>query len=489
MRRVVSSLLLALLPLVFTACASTVIGGECIDGFSVCRGACVDLLNDRTNCGVCGNTCGGGSLCVAGACTSGEGGVDLGPRDLGPRDLGHGDAGDGGTLDGDLLDGDLLDGEVPDGALLDGEVPDGSNGDAGDFDGGGVDGSVLDGSVVDGGGVDGSVVDGGGVDGSVVDGGGVDGSVVDGGGVDGSVGDGGALLPCDIGQIRGGDLCVRPDSDPANCGFCDNICLPAEVCSVGVCAPVCDAPLVPCGHSCVDLQTDPDHCGSCPNVCATGICIDSACSSGTAGHVVLIGHDYTTTRIGMNRVAGNAVFLGSGSPVRVLVYEGRARAASIAGTDVAINQVATARGRTWARTPVTRADVPLMLASAEVLVVYAQRDATDADLQAIGTEWSVALLSFVHRGGVIVVFDTAGGANVGTFQLLSSAGLLTVASHTVITGTTVSVDAAAFGDAVAIGVPAMYRAETTSVRFDTTEPLTVVRDATGPVVVHRVVVP
>ena len=479
MRRVVPSLLLALLLLAFTACASTVIGGECVAGFSVCRGACVDLLNDRTNCGSCGNACSGGSLCVAGACTSGEGGVDLGPRDLGPRDLGHVDAGDGGALDGEVLDGALLDGEVLDGDLLDGEVLDGAL----------LDGEVSDGSSGDGGVLDGSALDGGGLDGSVLDGGGLDGSALDGGGLDGSVPDGGALLPCDIGQIRCGDLCVRPDSDPANCGFCDNICLPAEVCSVGVCAPVCDAPLVPCGHSCVDLQTDPDHCGSCPNVCATGICIDSACSSGTAGHVVLIGHDYTTTRIGMNRVAGNSVFLGSGSPVRVLVYEGRARAASIAGTDVAINQVATARGFTWARTAVTRADVPLMLASAEVLVVYAQRDETDAGLQAIGTEWSVALLSFVHRGGVIVVFDTAGGANVGTFQLLSSAGLLSVASHTVITGTNVSVDAAAFGDAVAIGVPGMYRAETTSVRFDTTEPLTVVRDMTGPVVVHRVVVP
>jgi len=271
--------------------------------------------------------------------------------------------------------------------------------------------------------------------------------------------------------------------------MCGNACLPAEVCSMGTCAPVCDPPLVACARNCVDLQSDPDHCGSCPNVCATGICIDALCSSGTAGHVVLIGHDYTTTRVSMNRIAGNSVFLGAGAPVRVLVYEGRARVASITGTDLAINQVSTSGGRSWTRIPVTRSEVPLMLASADVLVVYAQRDASDAELQSTGTEWGVAMTSFVRRGGVVAVFDTGGSANVGTFQLLSAAGLLAVTARTVITGAIVTVDAAALGDAVAIGLPATYRAETTTVRFDTSDPLTVVRDATGPVVVHRVVAP
>lgn len=457
--------LISLLALAFTACASSIVGGECVEGFSVCRGACVDLQRDSVNCGSCGRWCSAGSVCVAGACTSGEGGLDLGYLDLGPVD-----AGDAEVLDGDARDGAGLDGEVSDGALSDGAVDDGSWIDASNGD---LDGSVGDGSVVDAGTSDASAGDGGATD----------------GGDDGGTSDGGPPVPCDIGQTRCGDVCVRSDSDPTNCGTCGNLCGPTEVCSIGVCSPLCDAPLVSCSRNCVDLQTDPDHCGSCPNACATGICVDALCSSGTAGHVVLVGHDYSTTRIGMNRVAGNAVFLGSGAPVRVLVYVGRATAASVAGTDVAINQVATARGRTWARTPVTRAEVPLQLASAEVLVVYAQRGETDAELQAIGSEWSVALLSFLHRGGVIVVFDTNSGTNTGTFQLLSSAGLLNVVSHTVITGSTVMVDAAALGDAVAIGVPAMYRAETTSVRFDTTDPLTVVRDAVGPVVVHRVVAP
>jgi hypothetical protein len=484
--------LLSLLPLALGACASAIVGGECEEGYSVCHGACVDLRNDSTNCGFCGNNCSGASSCVAGACVIGEGGLDLGSRDLGGDDAGDADLPDGALRDG--APGDGSNGER-DGSLPDGAVDDGSVDDSGTDDGGGAgDGSVADGSVSDGGtsdgGVrDGSVADGGVSDGSVADGGVSDGSVADGGGVDGGPDDGGAPLICDIGQIPCGDVCVRTESDPANCGSCGHNCLATEVCSAGVCAPLCEVPLVACSRHCVDLQSDPDHCGTCPNVCATGICIDATCSSGTAGHVVLIGHDYSTPRIGMNRVAGNSVFLGSGSPVRVLVYQGRARAASITGTDVAINQVATARGRSWARTPVTRAEVTLQLASAEVLVVYAQGNETDAELQAIGVEWSVALLSFVRRGGVIVVFDTNSGSNVGTFQLLASAGLLNVTSRTVITGATVTVDSAALGDAVAIGVPSMYRAETTSVRFDATDPLTVVRDSIGPVVIHRVVAP
>ncbi len=442
MSRVVSTLLFALLPIALLACANPIVGGECIEGYSVCRGACVDLQNDRTNCGACGNTCPSASMCVAGACTIGEGGVDLGRADAG-------DAGerDGATLDADVLDGDLRDGEVQDGASADASV---------------LDGAVLDGSVDDGGATDAGLSDAG-------------------------SDDGGPIISCDIGEIRCGTACVR--SDAASCGMCGNACLPAEVCSTGMCASICDPPLVACARNCVDLQSDPDHCGSCPNVCATGICIDALCSSGTAGHVVLIGHDFTTTRASMNRIAGNSVFLGAGAPVRVLVYEGRARAASITGTDLAINQVSTSGGRSWTRIPVTRTEVPLMLASANVLVVYAQRDESDAELQAIGTEWGIAMTSFVRRGGVVVVFDTGGSANAGTFQLLSSAGLLAVTARTVITGAIVEVDAAALGDAVAIGVPAMYRSATTTVRFATTDPLTVVRDDTGPVVVHRVVAP
>jgi hypothetical protein len=457
------------------ACASPIVGGECIEGFSVCRGACVDLQSDALNCGACGNACGVGATCAAGVCVAGDAGLDGGRIDLGPRDA-------------DVRDADLRDGEVGD-AL----IPEGGPGDAAIDDAAVVDGDVtdaaFDASMVDGGVDDAGAFDAGDVDADVLDGAVSDGGGRDAGDVDAAAGDAGAPIPCELGQTRCGEVCVRLNSDPANCGMCGFVCDPMDVCFIGACAPMCEAPLVACGRSCVDLQTDADHCGMCGNVCATGICIDGMCSAGASGHVVLIGHDFTTTRVGMNRIAGNAVFLGAGAPVRVLVYEGRARAAAIAGTDVAIEQVSAASGRGWTRIPVTRGNVPSMLASADAFVVYAQRDATDAELTAIGAEWGAALDTFVRRGGAVVVFETNSTTNVGTFQILGAAGLLSVVSRTVITGTIVQVDSAAAGDAVAIGVPPMYRAETTSVRFDSTESLTIVRDAVGPVVIHRVVGP
>jgi hypothetical protein len=456
---------------VLAACASPIVGAECVEGYSVCRGACVDLRSDPANCGACGNACGVGGTCAAGVCVAGDAGLDGGRADLGPRDA---EVPDGGALDGSDGDGGGSDGGPLDGEVLDAMPPDAAAGDA-----------ALDAAGFD----DGGAADAGDVDAGDVDAGGSDAGDVDAGDVDGSVTDAGGPVSCEIGETRCGDVCVRINSDPANCGLCGFVCDPMAVCSLGLCAPLCDPPLVPCGRSCVDLQTDADHCGSCRNVCATGICIDGLCSAGASGHVVLIGHDYTTTRVGMNRIAGNAVFLGAGAPVRVLVYEGRARAASINGTDVAIEQVSTASGRGWTRIPVTRANVPSMLASADAFVIYAQRDATDAELTDIGAEWRASLDTFVRRGGAVVVFETNSTTNAGTFQILGAAGLLTVASRTVITGTIVQVDAAALGDAVAIGVPPMYRAETTSVRFDSTESLTIVRDSVGPVVIHRVVGP
>jgi hypothetical protein len=48
-------------------------GGEC--SFARCGGGCVDLESDLSHCGSCGETCGAGELCLAGACTPGRGAV------------------------------------------------------------------------------------------------------------------------------------------------------------------------------------------------------------------------------------------------------------------------------------------------------------------------------------------------------------------------------------------------------------------------------
>ncbi|MCS6798465.1 MAG: hypothetical protein NZ898_08040 [Myxococcota bacterium] len=292
---------------------------------------------------------------------------------------------------------------------------------------------------------------------------------------------------CGLGEMRCGAACVRIDIDSRHCGGCGMECAPGEVCSAGACERRCEAPLVPCGASCVDVARDPDHCGGCDVRCATGICIDGACSGGIPGHVVLIGHDYRNARAAMRRVAGNAVFLASSNPVRVLVYEGDAHRTAVVGVDRAIDQTAMTLGRSWTRTPVTAADeVPARLAESDVFLVYAQRDGTDASLRALARGWATALNAFVRRGSVLVVFD-GDARHAGTWQLLAEAGLLEVRGRVDVSGQIVRVVAPA--DALATGVPLMYSGETTTVRFDTTAETVVIAHDEGPVVIHRVVMP
>ena len=122
----------------------------------------------------------------------------------------------------------------------------------------------------------------------------------------------------------------------------------------------------------------------------------------------------------------------------------------------------------------------------DVLLIYQQSLATDAELTAAGGTLAAPLADYLRRGGVVVAVDSLNG-NSGTWQLLDAAGLLSVASAGDITGT--RVDVLAPGDAVASGVPLTYVAERNSIRFDSTEVTQVVGDATGPVVIHEVFTP
>jgi hypothetical protein len=408
-------------------CADAIVGAECAEGYVLGDGRCVPAFADA--------------------------------------------AFDGAVLDGDLPDGGHLDGDLPDGGHLDGDLPDGAIRDGAPRD------SMVDPNDLDGAVPDGSVGDGS-IDGSMGDG------SVD---MDGSMGDG-SVPTCDIGELLCGVECVRPESDPDHCGGCGMACGGTDVCVGGMCMPFCPAGLLMCGPLCIDpLGNDPDNCGACGRRCATGICIAGMCALGTPGHVVVVGHDYRVTRAGMNTVAGNAVFQAPGAPVEVLVYEGTARTASVNGVDRAINQVATSSGRSWNRRPVTASEVLVELGTADVLVILPQAGSTDVALATLGTEWSVGLTSFLRRGGVIVLFETTTITNGGTYQVLQAAGLFTATGITDVSGDTVSLVSPS--DAVASGVPIMYRGETTTVWFATTESEVVIAHPDGPVVIHRVFVP
>lgn len=307
-------------------------------------------------------------------------------------------------------------------------------------------------------------------------------------GGDGGVADGAVPPGCGLGRLDCAGVCVDALTDPANCGDCGVMCGAGEVCAGGACAAGCLAPRMSCAGRCIDVSSDADNCGSCGTVCSSGICIDGDCSDPLAGHVVVVGHDYDRSRTGMNRIAGNAVFLARGNPVRVLVWEGMSSAASRAGTDAAITQVASALGRSWVRlTPADAGKVPLFLADADAFVIYAQNGSDDASLRALGTLWSSALAEFLRRGSSVVVFETMTGAHAGTWQILAEAGLFTCTGRVDTTGSTVRI--ASPSDAVALRVPLAYSAERTTVRFMTTDVAIVADDSMGPVVVHHTVVP
>jgi hypothetical protein len=350
-------------------------------------------------------------------------------------------------------------------------------------DGGGSDGGDagidLDASHDAG---DGGLVD---VDGSN---GGGDGSIGDAGEGDAAMGDGAMPPLCDLGEIFCDDLCRDARTDPLHCGGCGIECAAGEVCAGGVCRPTCDSPLLLCGGRCIDVSSDPDNCGGCGIVCASGICIDGECSEALAGHVVALGHDYETSRVGMNRLAGNSLFLARGAPVRALVYEGGSTLATRIGTDAAFVQVATALGRSWTRIVVgDPSEVTFQLADADAFVIYAQTTATDAELRDIGATWSRALDTFLRRGGVVVMFETQSAAHAGTWQILDAAGLLSCTGRTDTTASRIDVVDPA--DSVALRVPLAYMGERTTVRFDSPDGNVVCSDGTGPVVIHRTLVP
>jgi hypothetical protein len=248
--------------------------------------------------------------------------------------------------------------------------------------------------------------------------------------------------------------------------------------------PVCeDDSLDFCTGECVDVSSDPNNCGECANQCESGICTDGVCEDGLSGHVVLIGHNFRNKNLAMGRVLGNAVFLALGNKVDVVTYRGTADADAFANANDAISAHATAIGRAWTKVPAATADdVPGLLATADVLLVYAQAGSSAEDLAALGASWAATLDQFTERNGTVIVL----GGDEGSQQLLVSASMLDAAVGATVSGEIAEVVGGS--DAVATNVPLHYLAPATSVSFtDTTAPVVVQSAAGAPVVLHRAI--
>jgi hypothetical protein len=144
----------------------------------------------------------------------------------------------------------------------------------------------------------------------------------------------------------------------------------------------------------------------------------------------------------------------------------------MANVDAAIEWGTSITGRDWLRTELSDpVDLPDVIGEHDVLVIYEQSLASDAELMELGATWAVTLANFMGVGGVVVVVD-GGQGNSGTWQVIDGAGLIEIASMASVSDTVVEVVDA--GDAVTRGVSALYRAVADSVAYETSEPDVVV---------------
>jgi hypothetical protein len=91
---------------------------------------------------------------------------------------------------------------------------------------------------------------------------------------------GGCVVVCNTGFLACGAACVDAQSDALNCGRCGNACPAGRACMAGVCMATCEAPNTVCGETCVNLQSDTNHCGMCNARCVAPVGGGTACLAG-----------------------------------------------------------------------------------------------------------------------------------------------------------------------------------------------------------------
>ena len=256
----------------------------------------------------------------------------------------------------------------------------------------------------------------------------------------------------------------------------------------------CAPPLVACRGVCISVDGDAANCGACGKICPSNICVSGECQGSTPGDVVLIGHDYTNANLGsaQTKVLINALSIPTTDPIRILSYEDGASAAAVAQLRYLASASIKSRKVKFTRAASASSLTSTTLGRGYDIVII--NDASAVDPLLTGARWAAPLGTFAAKGGVVVAIDRGTSPMP---ELLSRAGLLTVASHTVLAeGSHLMVSAAA--DVIGAQVLSPYAAFGAPVSFQglptPTDDLNwVVRRKSDdgspgdPVVIHRVV--
>jgi hypothetical protein len=310
--------------------------------------------------------------------------------------------------------------------------------------------------------------------------------------------------------------CLPPHDAPSHCGDCDTQCKdPTPLCAPDgngsfECVPLCDPPLVECQGQCVDpdsFKSDPDNCGSCGHRCPSDICQDGKCVGARFGHIALICMDYgsATSDSPSTTLLGNAIFVPTSNPVRVMAYTRGASAAAVNRVNSLINVAGDARQRNTEFTEAKTADVvtrDLNINDFDVLLIHDLDRATSGAPAAAATAWASAsvLSSFARAGGVIVVLDGADGTGEMN-ELINAGNLLDPMAATSINGQTDITGEQLFNnapfDVVGVNVLSPFLGSSHTCTFDTnatpssTTLFVITDDEAGglPVAIHRVIAP
>ncbi|MCW5805990.1 MAG: hypothetical protein KIT31_26735 [Deltaproteobacteria bacterium] len=240
----------------------------------------------------------------------------------------------------------------------------------------------------------------------------------------------------------------------------------------------CTLPELACDGGCRDVSSDPDNCGACNRVCASGICTAGHCAGELSGHIIGIGHDYTSHRGAMERLLGNAAALGASFDVGVARWRGTSASAAVAGASTALARGMSQIGRPWHSVLLGQQPTDAAFAGVDVLLVDAQVGNGDA-VAAHAAPWAAAIDRFLQRGGVVVVLEGAGGVS---HRFAAAANVYAVPAPA--DGTGVPATVAAPGDALAQHVLSPYLAEASSVVYVPAPPGAVIATPAGTVAFH-----